>query len=942
MKVQFLLSLLLLCLLYFHPTLSGGYILPEYRALLSVKSSITYDPFSALSTWNASTSHCNWTGITCHPSSRRVIALDLSNLQLSGTLSSDLSNLRFLSELSVAFNQFSGAIPAELSSLSALRVLNLSSNIFNGTFPSQLSNLHFLSKLSVADNDLSGAIPAELSSLSALRVLDLSYNRFNGTFPSQLSLLQNLQVLDLYDNYMIGDLPLAVTQMPNLRHLNLGDNYFSGRITFQFGQWKFLEYLDEIGNLTNLRELYIGDSKMNEGGIPSEIGNLSELVSFEANNCNLSGEIPASFAKLKNLRLLQLFHNKLHGAIPEFICDMPELEWLKLGENNFTGIIPHRLGKNGKLQLLDLSSNNLTGTSPPYMCFGNRLEILNTEENSLVGPIPDSLGWCESLSEIQMGHNFLNDSMPRDLFSLPNLTNVMLQNNCLTGKFPIFSRNDSKLQTLHTSYNMIHGELPSWIWRLPYLLILNLSNNCLETLDENLNSPNTSQSWLRIVDLQSNQLQGQLSTLPLHFRDSFTYSSARPSFFFSVSRNKFDGAIPTSLCNATTLNVLDLSHNHLTGTIPQCLIEMRGVLSLMNLGGNNLTGIIPDSFPFNCNLRSLVLNGNQLEGELPKSLDRCNATLGVLDIGNNLIQDTFPCYLKNIDKLQVLILRSNHFHGSINCLDANTTWSKLQILDLASNHFVGKFPIRYFSSWKAMMGTEKEMECKGGSDHLVASDIFFHRLTYQIRVKLTLKDQDLEFVKLLTITTSLDLSCNSFDGDIPKEIGEFKVLYALNLSHNAFTGQIPQALGNLRALESLDLSSNKLIGEIPCRLSYFPIPQIRQFATFSESSFEGNIGLCDFPMKEKCIHEELEPFASPYSGNSIDWDFLSIELGFVFGLGIFIGPLIFWTRWRKRYYKYVDDIVFKMFPRTYIRIENYRSRVHRNQGRQASKNQGGR
>ncbi|KAG6701094.1 hypothetical protein I3842_08G147500, partial [Carya illinoinensis] len=838
-------------------------------------------------------------------SSRRVTVLDISNLQLSGTLSSNLSDLRFLSELSVAFNQFSGAIPAELSSLYALRVLDLSHNSFSGTFPSQLSHLRFLSELSVAGNDLSGAIPAELSSLSALRVLDLSYNSFNGTFPSQLSLLKNLQVLDLYGNLMTGDLPLAVIQMPNLLHLNLGKNHFSGRLTSQFGQWKFLEYLDVSYN-----EL--------EGPIPQEIGNLTKLRELYMPYNNLTGEIPASFAELKNLRLLRLFNNKLHGAIPEFIGDMPELEELQLGENKFTGIIPQRLGKNGKLQLLDLSSNNLTGTLPPHMCY--------------------SLGRCESLSEIRMGRNFLNGSLPRDLFGLPNLTDVMLQNNRLAGKFPIFSRNDSKLGTLDISDNNIHGELPSWIWRLPYLEILNLSHNCLETLDENLNSTNTSKSWLRIVDLQSNQLQGQLSNLPLHFQDFNYYRRYQrwvlspPTFFFSVSRNKFDGTIPTSLCNGTFLDVLDLSHNRLTGAIPRCLIERSRVPSVMDLGGNNLTGIIPDSFPFNCDLQTLVLSGNQLEGELPKSLARCIAGLGVLDIGNNLIQDTFPCYLKNIDTLQVLILRSNQFYGSINCLDADTTWPNLQILDLASNHFVGKFPIGYFPSWKAMIGTEKDTMLL----FKYISKYFRLNVPYQTRINLTLKGKDLEFVNLLTITTSLDLSCNSFDGHIPKEIGEFKALYALNLSHNAFTGQIPQALGNLSALESLDLSSNKLIGEIPLQLAdgltflstlnlsfnqlVGKIPQIKQFPTFLESSFEGNIGLCDFPMKKKCIHEESglppPPFeeSHSYSGNSIDWDFLSAELRFVFGLGIFIGPLLFWTRWRKCYYKHVDDIVFKMFP----------------------------
>ncbi|KAG6671335.1 hypothetical protein I3843_Q000600 [Carya illinoinensis] len=786
MKMQFLLSLMLLCLLHVHPTLSGGYLLLEYRALLSVKSSIN-DPQSALSTWNASTSHCNWTGITCHPSSRRVTVLDISNLQLSGTLSSDLAHLRFLSELSVALNQFSGAIPAELSSLSALRVLDLSSNSF-------------------------------------------------------------------------------------------------------------------------------------------------------------------------------------HGAIPEFICDMPELEELQLGENNFTGIIPQRLGKNGKLQLLDLSLNNLTGTLPPDMCFGNRLEFLSTEENSLVGPIPDALGRCESLSNIQMGRNFLNGSMPRDLFGLPNLTHVMLQKNRLAGKFPTFSRNDSKLEMLDISDNQIHGELPSWIWRLPYLQILNLSYNYLETLD--LNSPNTSQSSLYIIDLQSNQFEGQLSSLPLHFPDSTNlYRRDRSrTVFFSVSRNKFDGTIPTSLCSIRGdgfVSVgLDLSHNRLTGAIPQCLIGMR-TLGVLDLGKNNLTGKIPDSFPFDCNLQILDLNGNQLEGELPKSLASCFPYLRVLDIGNNFIQDTFPCYLKNMDVLGVLILRSNQFYGSINCLDANTTWSNLQILDLASNKFEGKFPIRYFSSLKAMTGTKEVPENNGvfyqsvNSKHAVVFD-----LPYQNRVNVTLKALDLEFVKILPKFSSLDLSSNSFNGHIPREIGEFKVLHVLNLSHNAFMGQIPQALGKMSVLESLDLSSNKLIGEIPRQLAdgliflaflnlsfnqlVGKIPQMNQFHTFLENSFEGNIGLCDFPMKEKCIHEELGPSAPPsedshsYSGNSINWDFLSVELGFVFGFGIFTGPLIFWTRWRKRYYKYVDDILFKMFPQTYIRIENHRSRAHRNQGRQARRNQGGR
>ncbi|KAI7981171.1 Receptor protein-tyrosine kinase CEPR1 [Camellia lanceoleosa] len=58
--------------------------------------------------------------------------------------------------------------------------------------------------------------------------------------------------------------------------------------------------------------------------------------------------------------------------------------------------------------------------------------------------------------------------------------------------------------------------------------------------------------------------------------------------------NEFNSSIPNSLSSLKSLNVLDLSNNHLTGSIPQSLSEL--LPSSMNFSNNLLFGPIPISF----------------------------------------------------------------------------------------------------------------------------------------------------------------------------------------------------------------------------------------------------------------------------------------------------------------------------------------------------------
>src|SRR5690606_6303744 len=78
--------------------------------------------------------------------------------------------------------------------------------------------------LSLAHNQLSGSIPAELGNLSTLQKLYLNSNRLNGEIPPALGDLANLQILHLAANGLAGQMPAPLTNLTDLNDLDLGYN----------------------------------------------------------------------------------------------------------------------------------------------------------------------------------------------------------------------------------------------------------------------------------------------------------------------------------------------------------------------------------------------------------------------------------------------------------------------------------------------------------------------------------------------------------------------------------------------------------------------------------------------------------------------------------------------------------------------------------------------
>ncbi|XP_039170660.1 receptor-like protein 33 [Eucalyptus grandis] len=324
------------------------------------------------------------------------------------------------------------------------------------------------------------------------------------------------------------------------------------------------------------------------------------------------------------------------------------------------------------------------------------------------------------------------------------------------------------------------------------------------------------------------------------------------------------------MCNATQLELIVLSNNGLTNSLPRCITNFSTNLSILDMQMNHLDGTIPQSFSFENNLTTINLSENWFEGTLPRSLVNCT-NLEILDLRSNQIEDTFPRWLGKLPELKVLTLQSNNFKGLLNISKGDLIFPKLRILDLSNNNFGGPLPTDLIVNLKGMKST---IVGQGEPLYMPA------HVGYENTVTVMFKGKETKLVKILTIFTTIDLSHNSFQGKIPKAFGHLHSLIGLNLSHNHLIGSIPLTLGNLTDLEWLDLSSNMLSGGIPrvlgdlAFLGYLNfsknqltgrIPQDKHLSTFSSEFFSGNPGLCGTPLPKACHGETQPPLPSSLS-----------------------------------------------------------------------------
>ena len=232
MMSRFLLlhCLILISLFIAAATANTSSTITDRDALLALKARITHDPTNFLAkNWNTSTHVCNWTGVACDVHSHRVTVLNISSLNLTGTIPSQLGNLSSLQSLNLSCNRLSGSIPSAIFTLYTLKYVNFRGNQLSGAFPSFIFNKSSLQHLDFSYNALSGEIPANIcSNLPFLESISLSQNMFHGRIPSALSNCKYLEILSLSINNLLGAIPKEIGNLTKLKELYLGYSGLQG------------------------------------------------------------------------------------------------------------------------------------------------------------------------------------------------------------------------------------------------------------------------------------------------------------------------------------------------------------------------------------------------------------------------------------------------------------------------------------------------------------------------------------------------------------------------------------------------------------------------------------------------------------------------------------------------------------------------------------------
>jgi Leucine-rich repeat (LRR) protein len=373
-------------------------------------------------------------------------------------------------------------------------------------------------------------------------------------------------------------------------------------------------------SLHALRELYLSYNYFT-GQLPLQLSNLSGIQKLYLNDNLFSGTLVTTLGNLTGVEFLDLNFNMLSGTLIDEFAQLSSLQRLYLNDNSLTGTLSASWSRLTQLERLDLFNCKLSGPLIHELSEMIMLSKLYLNGNMFSGSIPPYLGQFTLLENLDLFDNQLTGTIPEELRTLSMLARIRLEKNQLHGPLPSFLGQFTDLTLLSLAQNYFTGPLidMSLVGKLKRLMLQN--NRLTGAVGKTHFHPNAS---LEVLDLSDNRFTGSVPAFIFRFPRLIT---------LALSLNCFRGELPVEMCEARTLLILAMDG---LGAAMQCrdkyTIPFSGVVL-----GNTIDGSIPSCL-WSLPLIELVhLSGNGLTGSISNNFPM-NSTLVDLSLGNIMIK----------------------------------------------------------------------------------------------------------------------------------------------------------------------------------------------------------------------------------------------------------------------------------------------------------------